>query len=501
MEEPQAAAQPEVETGEQANEDRDAPKQEKYKKRKKMQWWEKRELVKQQKAEQGEPTESKEDVPKQIHVPNPDRIPKRKVAILCGFIGTGYSGFQRNPGVQTLEDELEKALHAANCISNDNYGDLSKVGWSRAARTDKGVHATGQVVCAKLQMETSEEEVAQAINSHLPPKFRVFAIRRVTRSFHAKMNCDHRCYEYVCPTFAFGVRGTGTHHVRHLETLGEQPPEEDVEKGDVPPLGAVRIVGVPALARPDGKPTTDLHLDDGLPTHEQFRLSTEQREEISAILALYEGTHNYHNFTIHRKSDDPSCKRFMMSVKCHDPFLVDNVEYIKLTFEGQSFMLHQIRKMTGMLIAVMRQCLPIEAMFAALLVPEERIKDIPTAPGYPLLLDKAVFVNYNKQHGGQHGNIELNEEEETAKEAFKHTILYPHIHAIEQQTFYMARWLHTLDKAQLDNVPQYVDTFRSYRAEAEANPDKLPQPARERLAQAAQLAGRLRRLVVVRAVL
>jgi tRNA pseudouridine38-40 synthase len=51
---------------------------------------------------------------------------KRKVAVTLGFVGAGYAGMQRNPGVRTIEDELEEAFHAAGGISAANLGDLRK---------------------------------------------------------------------------------------------------------------------------------------------------------------------------------------------------------------------------------------------------------------------------------------------------------------------------------------------------------------------------------------
>ena len=76
---------------------------------------------------------------------------KRKVALFFGYVGAGYAGFQRNPGVEAVEDVLERALHAAGGVSAHNLGDLSKLSWSRAARTDKGVSAVGQVVGVKAR--------------------------------------------------------------------------------------------------------------------------------------------------------------------------------------------------------------------------------------------------------------------------------------------------------------------------------------------------------------
>lgn len=72
------------------------------------------------------------------------KIPKRKVALLLGYQGAKYYGLQRQPGdcVPTIESELERALAAAGLVSEANQGDLSKIGWTRAARTDKAVRVT-----------------------------------------------------------------------------------------------------------------------------------------------------------------------------------------------------------------------------------------------------------------------------------------------------------------------------------------------------------------------
>ena len=66
---------------------------------------------------------------------------KARVALIVGYNGSGFNGSQKNPGVRTVEDEIEKALYAIKCISSYNFGDLKKVAWSRATRTDKSVHA------------------------------------------------------------------------------------------------------------------------------------------------------------------------------------------------------------------------------------------------------------------------------------------------------------------------------------------------------------------------
>lgn len=53
-----------------------------------------------------------------------------------------------------------------------------------------------------------------------------------------------------------------------------------------------------------------------------------------------------------RKYDDPSAKRYIMSFSVGEPFLCSDLEFVSLKVEGQSFMLHQIRKMIGRVLFV-----------------------------------------------------------------------------------------------------------------------------------------------------
>ena len=75
---------------------------------------------------------------------------RTQVALLLAYCGTRYQGLQKNPGAVTVEETLEAAIHRAGGITDDNVGTLQKVSWSRAGRTDKGVHAVGQIIGAKL---------------------------------------------------------------------------------------------------------------------------------------------------------------------------------------------------------------------------------------------------------------------------------------------------------------------------------------------------------------
>lgn len=58
----------------------------------------------------------------------------------------------------------------------------------------------------------------------------------------------------------------------------------------------------------------------------------------------------YIYFITCRTYEDPSSKRFIMNFNVGHPFVRGDVEFVTLTVEGQSFMIHQIRKMIGLVI-------------------------------------------------------------------------------------------------------------------------------------------------------
>jgi tRNA pseudouridine38-40 synthase len=180
-----------------------------------------------------------------------ERIKRKKAAVLLGYSGVNYYGMQKNPFVPTIEDEILKAMVKHKWITEDCYEQPQNAGFQRCARTDKGVSAARQLISLKIPDEVNIEE----INKDLPEDIRIFGTFKVTKGFNAKSNCDARSYSYTLPTYTF---------------LNED--SDEVEKS-------------------------------------MYRMSAEKIEELNKILAIYEGTKNYHNFTLKKEAWDPSAKR------------------------------------------------------------------------------------------------------------------------------------------------------------------------------------------------
>lgn len=124
----------------------------------------------------------------------------------------------RNPDIRSVEEELEKALFRLGCISDYNFGDLKKIGWNRATRTDKKVHALQNCFSCKIHIskdENEDEEFRKILNKELPEDVKVFCVIRPSTRFNSKLNADDREYSYYLPTFMLksikkGWYGSGT---------------------------------------------------------------------------------------------------------------------------------------------------------------------------------------------------------------------------------------------------------------------------------------------------
>jgi len=97
-----------------------------------------------------------------------------------------------------------------------------------------------------------------------------------------------------------------------------------------------------------------------------FCYGEKEKERFNRILNYYLGSHNFHNFTTRTKAEDPSAQRYIISFDAKTTVTVEGIEFVKCEVVGQSFMLHQIRKMIGVAVAIMRNCAPESLIQTAL---------------------------------------------------------------------------------------------------------------------------------------
>lgn len=92
---------------------------------------------------------------------------------------------------------------------------------------------------------------------------------------------------------------------------------------------------------------------------------------------------------------DPRARRYIISFRCVDTFVSKDIEFVVLEIKGQSFMLHQIRKMVAIIIAVARNIIPEETINEAFKMDK---MEIPIAPSLGLCLchvrKMAHYISY-----------------------------------------------------------------------------------------------------------
>jgi tRNA pseudouridine38-40 synthase len=103
------------------------------------------------------------------------------------YDGGAFRGFQRQPGLPTVEETLLRALAT---LGLDPRLEV-------AARTDAGVHALAQVVGFAARADVDPEVLRATVNRETPPSITCLAAWRTSPSFHARASATSRTYVYV----------------------------------------------------------------------------------------------------------------------------------------------------------------------------------------------------------------------------------------------------------------------------------------------------------------
>ena len=118
--------------------------------------------------------------------------------LTVAYDGTDFQGWQVQPGLATIQGELQGALGRVTGESPLPQG---------SGRTDAGVHALAQVASFALRAPIPAENLQRALNRTLPPSIRVLDATTVPGTFHARHSAVSKTYEYrifrdaICPPF------------------------------------------------------------------------------------------------------------------------------------------------------------------------------------------------------------------------------------------------------------------------------------------------------------
>lgn len=196
------------------------------------------------------------------------------------YDGTNFFGFQIQNEERTVEGELNKTF---SNIFNEN---IKVIG---SGRTDRFVHAKGQVINFETSKKIPPERLIYAMNKQLVSDIRVLKVTYVKDSFHARFSAKKKEYRYFIKTDRFSAFDYNYY---------------------------------------DYETNLDLSL-------------------MEDAISLFIGTHNFKGFSA---MDVNPLKDFNKTI--YEAYIKKHKNTLEFVFKGTGFLKYQIRKMMALLIEI-----------------------------------------------------------------------------------------------------------------------------------------------------
>lgn len=209
----------------------------------------------------------------------------KNMKLTIQYDGSNYHGWQKQNDRKTVEGQV---LRAIKILTKED------VILSTAGRTDKGVHAYGQVANFFVEDKYSTDNIRRGINSFLvDDDIQVVKVEEVDGYFHSRFSAKGKRYRYI-------LNNDRLMHPKYRRYKGNIPYDLDIDK----------------------------------------------IKECSQILV---GTHNFSSFTKNVIEDEVNLVRTIDSIK------IEKEGYdIIFTFEAESFLRNMVRIIVGSLVEVGR---------------------------------------------------------------------------------------------------------------------------------------------------
>ncbi len=250
----------------------------------------------------------------------------RRVALTVSYDGFAFHGWQSQDNGHSVQAELEKALREILSMDVTVQG---------SGRTDKGVHAVGQVchVDFPATKPITAEILKLALYSKMMKEVRVLSSEEKDGSFHARFTTMAREYRYFVKAY------------------------EDMLPFDRNYITPLRKL--PSL------------------------------EVLNSYAALLKGTHDFTTFAA-AKDECPSKYRDIYESYWTESFDMYNRRFLCYVVVGNAFLYHQVRSMVGTMLALALKDGSVEDM-REILESRDRQRALKTAPSEGLYLYRISY--------------------------------------------------------------------------------------------------------------
>ena len=204
-----------------------------------------------------------------------------KYMAIAMYDGSNFNGFQRQKDYRSVEEEIEKVLEVIN---------KKKIRIIGAGRTDKGVHALGQVFHFECDLDIATERLKKAMNSLLPADIYIKEVRFASEDFHARYSSKSKLYRYK------------------------------INVGDYNPIEANYVY--------------------------QFNRKVDL-EKMKEASKLFLGEHDFYNFCGYQELIDKNFVRIINSLE-----ITKDGDYVTIEIEGNGFIRYMVRMIVAILIEI-----------------------------------------------------------------------------------------------------------------------------------------------------
>ncbi len=111
----------------------------------------------------------------------------RNIKLVIAYDGTNYHGWQTQLNNVTIQETIENAINIITKTKSSLIG---------SGRTDKGVHALGQVANFVTETKIETGKIKLALNANLPKDIRVLSSEEVPLKFNSRFDAHNKTYMY-----------------------------------------------------------------------------------------------------------------------------------------------------------------------------------------------------------------------------------------------------------------------------------------------------------------
>ena len=258
----------------------------------------------------------------------------RNIALKVMYDGTDYAGWQAQPGLKSVQ--MTVGYNIAMTIKD-------RIRLKVAGRTDKGVHALGQVVTFKTRFMGDLLELKSTVNKKLPESVEIIEMKEMPESFHARASAKGKTYNYFIGKLL--NKNNGVYNT-----------ESDFEE-----------------------------LNKFIWTYDINKLNIDLMNQTGTQLV---GTHNFYGFS-GKKADRKQPIRTIWSCEVNK-ILLNGDKIISISISGRSFMRYMVRIIVKILFEIGSGNLPPDIV-KKILSEKKREISVEPAPAKGLVLKKVFY--------------------------------------------------------------------------------------------------------------